>query len=202
MSSPGRLPMAFFLTSASVLILGSCARTLNVHYYTLAALSSTTNQEKPDGPTILVSTIETPEFLQDARIRYQIGANEVGAYELHRWTERPGEMVRDSLVRELRASGKYRRVLMSSSSAVGDYLIRGRLRQFCEVDNPAVGTRISLHLELIDKKTNRDAWDRHYEREEPSNGKTIKDVVESMDRNLKQVIKQATADIDAFVAGT
>jgi hypothetical protein len=33
----------------------------------------------PDGPTILIGTIVTPESLQDARIRYRAGANEAGA---------------------------------------------------------------------------------------------------------------------------
>jgi hypothetical protein len=86
-------------------------------------------------------TIATPESLQDARIRYRAGANEMGSYEYHRWEERPGAMVRDSLVRALRASGKYRRVLESSSSAIGDYLLRGKLYEFAEVDNPAIQTR-------------------------------------------------------------
>ena len=38
--------------------------------------------------------------------------------------------MRLSLVRALRASGKYRRVMEASSSAVGDYLLRGKLYEF------------------------------------------------------------------------
>ena len=94
-------------------------------------LSAPANQTKPDGPTILVGLIATPESLQDGRIRYRAGANETGSYEYHRWTERPGAMVRDSLVRALRASGKYQRVLESSSSAMGDYLVRGKALRIC-----------------------------------------------------------------------
>lgn len=195
-----RSATALCLIALVGLLGGSCAGTRPVHYYTLAPTSVPANRGKPDGPTILVGLIATPEYLQDARIRYRAGANETGSYEYHRWTERPGAMVRDSLVRALRTSGKYGRVLESSSSAVGDYLVRGKLFEFGEVDSPAIGTRISLHLELIDKKTNRSVWDRVAEREEPASGKNIKDVVESMDRNLQHVVSESAVEIERFLA--
>ena len=68
------------------------------------------------------------------------------------------------------------------------------------MDDPAIQTKISLQLELIDKKTNRTVWDHPFEREEPANGKNIKDVVGSMDRNLQQLASEAAAEIDKFLA--
>ncbi len=161
------------LIALGALFTVGCATTRPVHYYRLSAVSAPSLPAKPDGPTLLVGAIVTPESLQDARIRYHAGANVTGSYEYHRWAERPGTMVRDSLVRALRASGKYSRVLESSSSAVGDHLLRGKLYEFAEVDGPAIGTKISLHLELIDAKTNHSIWDQHFEREEPANGRTM-----------------------------
>jgi ABC-type uncharacterized transport system auxiliary subunit len=189
------------LSVIAILLLTSCVPTRPVHYYTLAPASVPTYQTKADGLTILVGAIITPESLQDARIRYRTGTNETGSYEYHRWTERPGAIVRDSLVRALRASGKYQRVLESSSSAIGDYMVRGKLYEFAEVDNPAIQTKISLHLELIDKKTGHSVWDHAFEHEEPASGKSIGDVVQSMDRNLRQVAADAAAEIDGFLAG-
>jgi ABC-type uncharacterized transport system auxiliary subunit len=187
------------LIAMAGLLGAGCAVTRPVHYYTLEPTSAPANPSKPDGATILVGNIATPEALQDGRIRYRAGANEVGAYEYHRWTEQPGAMVRDSLVRALRSTGKYQRVIESSSSAIGDYLIHGKLYEFGEVDMPAIQTKISLQLELVDKKTNRNVWDHLFERAEPASGKSIKDVVESMDRNLQQVVSEATAEIDKFL---
>jgi cholesterol transport system auxiliary component len=189
-----------YLMVMAGLVAASCVGTRPVHYYTLAPASAPANQGAPDGPTILIGTIATPESLQDARIRYRVGANEAGAYEYHRWTERPGAMVRDSLVRALRASGKYQRVLESSSSTIGDYLVRGKLHEFGEVDNPEIQTRISLQLELVDKKTNRSIWDHLYDRAEPVSGKNIKDVVQSMDRNLQQVVSEVAAEMERLLA--
>jgi ABC-type uncharacterized transport system auxiliary subunit len=139
--------------------------------------------------------------LQDGRIHYRSGSNDAGGYEYHRWTERPGSMVRDSLVHALRASGKYQRVIEASSSAVGDYLVRGKLYEFGEVDHASIQTRISLKVDLVESKTNRNVWDYVAEREEPVSGKTVTDVVQSLDRNLQQVVSQTIAEIDKFLAG-
>jgi ABC-type uncharacterized transport system auxiliary subunit len=109
-------------------------------------------------------------------------------------------MVRNSLTRALRASGRYQHVLEASSAAAGDYLVTGKLYEFDEVDRATIQTRISLGLQLIDKKTGRHVWDHLFEREEPVAAKNVKDVVQSLDRNLQQIVNDATGQIDAFVS--
>ena len=188
------------LVMAGGLVGASCVATRPVHYYTIGPAAPPSNEAKPDGLILLVGAIATPEALQDGRIRYRTGSNEAGAYEYHRWTERPGSMVRNSLVRALRASGKYQRVIESTSSASGDYLVRGKLYEFGEVDNASILTRISLQVELVDKKTNRNVWDHLVEREEPVGSKNVTDVVQSLDRNLQQVVRETAAEIDKFLA--
>ena len=178
----------------------SCVSSRPVHYYTIEPPPPSAGQGKPDGPSLVVGSIVTAENLQDGRIRYRKGPNEAGAYEYHRWTERPGEMIRESLVRTLRASGQYRRVLEADSSAVGDYRVRGKLYEFGEVDDATIRTKISLHLEVVDARVNRTVWDRSLEHEDPVAGKTVADVVQSLDRNLRHVVNEAAADIGAFLA--
>jgi ABC-type uncharacterized transport system auxiliary subunit len=176
-----------------------CISTRPVHYYTLGANAPPAIQGKPDGPILLVGNIATPEALQDGRIRYRTGSNEAGAYEYHRWTERPGSMARNALIRALRDSGKYQRVLESGSSANGDYLLRGKLDEFDEVDQASIQTKISLHVELVDRKTNQNVWDHTMEREEPVSGKSVVDVVQSLDRNLQHVVSETAGEIDKFL---
>jgi cholesterol transport system auxiliary component len=177
----------------------SCVATRPVHYYTIEPASPAANPGKPDGFILLVGNIATPEALQDGRIRYRAASNDSGAYEYHRWTERPGSMVRHSLLRGLRDSGKYQRVLESGSSATGDYLLRGKLYEFGEVDGASIQTKISLQVELVDTKTNRNIWDHLVEREEPVSSKSVTDVVQSLDRNLQRVVSQTAAEIDRFL---
>lgn len=38
------------------------------------------------------------------------------------------------------------------------------------------------------------------EREEPVNGRTVPDVVQSLDRNLRQVVSETIVEIDKFLA--
>jgi ABC-type uncharacterized transport system auxiliary subunit len=195
-----RFETTICVVMAGCLVGASCVANRPVHYYTIEPASLPAGQSQPEGLILLVGNIATPEALQDGRIRYRTGSNEAGAYEYHRWTERPGLMVRNSLVRALRASGKYQRVIESSSAATGDYLLHGTLHEFGEVDKGSILTRISLQVELVDKKTNRNVWDHLVEREEPVGSKTVPEVVQSLDRNLQHVVSETVLEIDKFLA--
>jgi len=78
--------------------------------------------------------------------------------------------------------------------------VRGRLYEFGEVDNASIQTKVSLQVELVDRKTNRNVWDRVVEREEPVSSKNVTDVVQSLDRNLQHVVSETAAEIDKFLA--
>jgi len=114
--------------------------------------------------------------------------------------ERPGTMIAESLVQTLRASGKYRSVMEASSSAGGDYILRGRLYEFEEVDTETIQTNISLRVDLVDEKTKRIVWQDLVQHEEPVRSKNIKEVVASLDRNLQAVVRQTAAGVDRFLA--
>jgi len=194
-----RYLISLLLATAACLADTGCVGTRPAHYYTLGTGAPAATQSKPDGLILLVGNISTSEALQDSRIRYRTGANEAGAYEYHRWTERPGSMVRNALIRGLRDSAKYRRVLESGSSVSGDYLLRGELEEFDEVDGASIRTKISLHVELVELKTNQIVWDHMLERAEPVSGKTVVEVVQSLDRNLQQVVSETASEIDRFL---
>jgi cholesterol transport system auxiliary component len=184
----------------AALACANCVSRKPIHYYAIQPASPPASAENPNGLILLVGNIVAPEALQDSRIRYRIGANEAGAYEYHRWIERPSSMVRNSLVRALRASGKYQRVIETGSTAPCDYLVRGKLYEFGEVDDAAIQTKISLQVELVDWKTNRIVWDRLAEREEPVTSKNVMDVVQSLDRNLQRMVSDTAAEVDKFIA--
>jgi cholesterol transport system auxiliary component len=178
----------------------ACVGGRPIHYYTINPTGAATGTSRPDGPALVIGRIAVPDALQDGRIRYRSGSNEVGAYEYHRWTERPAAMVQDLLLRTLRGSGKYRQVQEASTAAAGEYLVRGKLYELDEIDNPGIRTRVSLRLELLDRKTGMVVWNRHFDRDEPVEGKAIHDVVLSLERNLQQVITEAVSGIDAFLS--
>ena len=178
----------------------ACVGGRPVHYYAIDPPALTATAAKGDGPALVIGRIATPEALEDGRIRYRAGANEVGAYEYHRWTERPGRMVQDLLLEALRSGGRYRQVQEASSAAAGDYVVRGRLYEFAEIDGPGIQSRVSLRLELLERKTGSVVWDRRFHRDEPVDGKTMREVVVSLERNLHHVVADAAAGIDAFLS--
>ena len=90
-----------------------------------------------------------------------------------------------------------------SCSALLKFFIAGWI-SVSESASPANGasvqTKISLQVELVDRKTNRNVWDHVAEREEPVGSKTVADVVQSLDRNLQHVVSETAAEIDKFLA--
>jgi ABC-type uncharacterized transport system auxiliary subunit len=128
--------------------------------------------------------------MRDGRILYQVGAHEMGAYEYHRWVEAPDRMVQNSLLRLLRSSGRYQSVDTPRSNLRADYIVRGKIYEFSEIDKPEIHTRVSMEIELHDARSGRTVWSRLYTHEDPAGGKEIPDVVESLDRNLRQGLSE------------
>jgi ABC-type uncharacterized transport system auxiliary subunit len=192
------------LATVALLLLTSGCTPHRVQYYQLTA------NVKPaapveTGPVMLVGRIATPQALQDGRIRYHAGSNEVGAYEYHRWTDPPGMLVRESLIHVLRASGKFKSVQEAGSTAEGDYTVRGKLLEFAELDSNGgkvgngIVTRVSLELEMREVKTGRQVWDQVLTHDDPVQAKTVSDVVQSLDRNLQAVLGDAASAIGSYV---
>jgi ABC-type uncharacterized transport system auxiliary subunit len=193
--------MAMIRTSLAVamlLLAGSCAPHKVQYYQISTAVKPTVPVET--GSVLLVGHIATPLALQDGRIRYLAGSNEVGAYEYHRWTDPPGIMVKDALIHVLRASGKFKSVQEAASSVEGDYTLRGKLIEFSEVDTNGIATRVSLDLELREVKTGRLVWSQTFTHDDPVTAKTVADVVASLDRNLQVVLGNVATDIGTYVA--
>jgi ABC-type uncharacterized transport system auxiliary subunit len=186
------------LVVAALLLMTGCLPH-KVQYYQLAAFE-TKASPADSGPAILVGRITTPVALQDGRIRYREGLNQVGAYEYHRWTDPPGIMVRDRLIQVMHVSGKYRSVQELTSSASGDYVVTGKLLDFSEVDSNDIRTHISLDLELRESGTGRMVWSEVLTHDDPVQAKIVSDVVQSLDRNLQVVLASAESAIGAYVA--
>jgi len=139
-------------------------------------------------------------ILRDNRIVYRTGANEVGTYEYHRWAEPPALMVEVNLLHLLRESGKYQSVAELGSSARGDFVVRGRLRDFEEVDTQTIAGRVSMEIELYEQKTGQTVWSHFYSHEEPARGGDIAAVVEALDRSLRSSLAEVTAGLAQYFA--
>ena len=183
----------------AVMLITSGCLPHQIQYYQLATYVKPVAPAET-GPVLLVGRIATPQALQDGRIRYRDGRNEVGGYEYHRWTDPPGIIVRDSLIYVLRATGRFRSVQDAGSGANGDYTVRGKLLEFEELDGSGITTRVSLDLELRETATGLLVWNDLLSHDDPVQAKTVPDVVQSLDRNLQVVLRDASSAIGAYVS--
>jgi ABC-type uncharacterized transport system auxiliary subunit len=197
----GRQILAF---SALALMATGCGASRPVKYYVLDPEGST-----PKGPaaasvrfpfTLLVARLSASHLYRDDRLVYGSGPVQLGTYEYQRWAEPAVEMLQDALIASLRASGQYRGVSTIGSNLHGDYIVRGRLVALDEIDKPEVAARFSIELELFDTHTGLSVWSDSYTHDEPVGGKTVPDVVEALDKNVRAGLEQLTESLNRYFA--
>lgn len=188
-------------TTVACLVLASCGAITPVKYYRLDVVPSSAPAASTTYPvTLILGQITAPDLFRDNRMVYSTGSVQLGTYDGQRWAEAPTEMIENMLIESLRASGQYRTVERSSSSARGDYVLRGHLSAFNEVDTPQVAARFSLELELFDRKSGSVVWSQPYSHDEPVSTKNVPSVVEALQTNVRTGLQQLTTSLSQYFA--
>jgi len=187
------------MAAACAVLLAGCGTARPIKYYSLDPPAVTPAAQQLD-VSLLIGRIGAPLVYRDTRIVYRTGANELGLYDEHRWAEAPALMVEEMLLQSLRKSGRYRSVQMMASNAQGDYIVRGRVERFEQVEGKPMTARIWLHLSLYEPKTGHTVWTQNYEQDEDVAGSEISAVVAALDHNLQRGIREITAGLDQYLA--
>ena len=189
------------LTSLMMLaiVAAGCGAPRPVKYYVIDATPAAASSTPARIPVVLlVSRFTASHLYRDDRLIYGSGPVQLGTYEYDRWAEPPADMVQNLLIADLRASGQYRSVSRVSSSARGDYIVRGHLLAMYGVDKPELVARFSLQLELFDPASRATVWTQTYTHDEPVQGKTVANIVEALDRNISAGLQQLSAGITQY----
>jgi ABC-type uncharacterized transport system auxiliary subunit len=183
-------------------ILSSCGAARASKYYqlTIPGETSQARTAQPYAITLLVAPITASHLYRGDRVVYSTGS-EMGTYEYQRWAEPPIEMIGEMLIRGLRESGRYHAVYSQSSSARGDYLVRGRLYDFKEVSGGSLLARVTVELELRELRTGTTVWTHFYTHDELVERKDIHDVIAALDRNAQRGIREFTASLGEYFEG-
>jgi len=152
----------------------------------------------PYSVTLLLGPITTSDLYRDDHLVYTSDGEAMGTYEYRRWAEPPTEMINDVLLRELQRSGRYERIYSLGSDVHGDYVLRGRLYDFREIDGNGLSARVAFDFELRDSKTGTTVWNRSYSHDEPVNGKDVSAVVAAMDRNVQSGLSEVLEGLDKY----
>jgi ABC-type uncharacterized transport system auxiliary subunit len=181
-------------------ILNGCGAARPSKYYQLTVPGDTTTAADPTPypVTLLLGPITSSHLYREDHIVYSSGAQNMGTYEYQRWAAPPTEMIDDVLLRQLRASGRYRAVYSLHSSIHGDYLLHGHLYDFKEVTGGTLVARVTLELELRDTKTGSTVWTHFYTHDEPVSGKDVSGVVAAIDRNVQHAVNEIKAGVDQY----
>src|SRR5450432_120157 len=141
----------WILAGIPAAMVAGCGAARPTKYYQLSAAGEMAQAEpNASGISLALGPLTSSHLYREDRIVYSSGGQQMGTYEYQRWTEPPAEMVSEVLLRELRASGRYREVYSQRSSSRSDYVLRGRLYDFKEVSGSPLAGRVTLDWELHD----------------------------------------------------
>ena len=181
-------------------ILNGCGAARPSKFYQLTLPSDKTRgtDPVPFPVTLLLGPITTSHLYRDDRIVYTSNGETMGTYEYQRWAEPPSEMISDVLLREIQESERYQHVYSLRSDSRGDYILRGRLYDFREIDGNGLSARVAFDFELRDSKTGTTVWNRSYSHDEPVNGRDVSAVVAAMDRNVQDGLSEVLSSLDQY----
>jgi ABC-type uncharacterized transport system auxiliary subunit len=178
--------------------LWGCGTGPRIRYYTTQIPAAPDPRTNVRGVSLLVGRISAPGILEDEPIAYRVGANGIGTYSYHRWEEPPVDMLKLSLIRELRNSGEYSSVTSLKNDSKGPFLVRLRLYNFEEVDGATISALVSMDFELVDRKSGEVVWSHFYSQSEAVEGKQIPDVVAALNRNLDRGLKEVASGLGGY----
>ena len=185
-----------------VLVAAGCVAARSPRYYFLTTPPIAPQAGAPQFPvTILVGRLNAPRVLRDDRVVYGMSDVELGVDEYHRWSEPPTEMIEQLLVERLRHSGHYKSVQKISSTARGDFLLRGHLNSLNEInEGSGIKARFTIQLELFDQKAGIVVWTGSYSHDEPVEKKTVSAVVEALQKNVNVGLEHLTGSLAQYFA--
>jgi ABC-type uncharacterized transport system auxiliary subunit len=155
---------------------------------------------KPYPVSLLLGPLRASHLYREDRIVYGTSSEHMGTYEYERWAEPPTEMIEEVLLRELRASGRFREVHGEHSNLNGDYLLHGRVFDFKELEGPPLVARVTMGMELRDVKSGATVWEHFYSHDEPVSKKSVAEVVAALNQNVQRAVAEFAASLDQHFA--
>jgi len=181
-------------------LLTGCGAARPSKYYqlTVPGDAAPAAERSPYPVTLLLGPLRASHLYREDHIVYSSSGENMGTYEYQQWAEPPTEMLVDVLLRELRASGRYRAVDVLRSNSHGDYILYGRLYDFKEISAAPMMARLTIELEMRETKSGSTVWTHYYSHDEPVSGKDISAVVAALDRNAQRGMGEVKSSVGEY----
>jgi ABC-type uncharacterized transport system auxiliary subunit len=196
-----RAKAAAFVLACALGSLCGCGGVPAMKYYTL----TTPNSPPPAASaatfpvTIVVAPLRASQLYRDNRLVYATSDEAMGTYEYERWVQPPPQMIQEVLLRELRASARYRVVESFGSTSHGNFILRGNLYDFKELSGGPLMARVTLDMDLRDAKTGAILWTHNYTHDQPVASKDVGAVVAALNQNVQQGIAEISSSLNQFL---
>lgn len=187
----GRRSLRVAAMAFAAVALVSCGSAPRPNYYTLRVPAAPAAHDPKTAAVLGVERLGAPEVLGNDRILYYESPTQLNFYENHRWSSDPSSLVRDSLAGQLSEAGVFSEVRLLPARDPVDYLLRGRLLNFEEVDfEGGVKGRVRLELTLVRVRDRKVLWSDVRQALVSALGKEVAGVVEAVNAASDQVLKE------------
>jgi ABC-type uncharacterized transport system auxiliary subunit len=167
----------------------SCGSLPKTYYYTLQTPPPPRARDPRTNWVLGVEHFRAPEVLRDDRIVYYESPTQLNFYQNHRWASDPATMLTDAVARRLAETGAFADVIRLPSPRPVDYLLRGRVLGFEEVDyETGVKGRVALELTLVRSQDEKVRWSATRRAESVAEGKGVSAVAKAVNAASNQVL--------------
>jgi ABC-type uncharacterized transport system auxiliary subunit len=188
--SPGRWRSALALLVAVVGV--SCGSLPRTDYYTLRLPSPPEARDPRRGMVLGIEHFRATEVLRDDRIVYYESPTQLNFYQYHRWSSDPATLLTDLVARRRSQAGVFSGVRRLPSREPVDYVLRGRLLNFEEVDYEArVKGRVALEMTLFRSRDHKLLWSDRRQVESAAEGQGVSGVVSALSAASARLLDEA-----------
>jgi ABC-type uncharacterized transport system auxiliary subunit len=174
--------------------------TYSVNQYTLEYPSPILKEIVQIKELIKVERFSVANAFDTSAIVYRNGPNLRNIDPYNRWRTKPGDMVTDFLVRDLRNSGLFQAVFSYNQNEETRYLLEGQVNEFLE-SKEKDGFKAVLSLDVtfqdLSKKegTERIVFQRSYGYTEPLERETYGNLAQAMSKAMERFSRQMMMDL-------
>jgi ABC-type uncharacterized transport system auxiliary subunit len=196
--------MKYLFMVSIVLSLVACSfggkPSVMVEQYALEYPPPSVQSLSPMDEVIRLERFSVAQIFNHVKMVYRQKPTHYNDYAYHRWRANPGDMVGDSLLRDLRAAGIFKSVFSYRDMGNTPLILKGGVGEFYESDEKDGRKAIlSVYITVIDttsrELTKQIVFQKNYRYEEPVTEKTVQGFAQAMSRAVEKLSGQVITDI-------
>jgi ABC-type uncharacterized transport system auxiliary subunit len=178
----------------------SCGSVPKTNYYTLSVPAPPSAKDPKTALVLGVEHFRASDALRDDRIVFYESPTQLNFYQYHRWSADPATMVTDLTARRLDQAGAFAAVRRLPSRDPVDYVVRGQVLNFEEVDyQSGVRARVAVEMALVRSHDRKTLWSQSRQAESAVQSKGVPAVVEAMNAASSRVLDELLPELVAQV---